>query len=81
MLAKNAGSYQQELMAAIARLHDGHAAYGVRCRCDRRLVNVSCPLSPLLVENQPVVIATSSSDTGDAALQIGDVITNWRNSR
>ena len=76
MLAKNAGSYQQELMAAIARLHDGHAALWSSLQMRPPTGKCQLPIRVRFVENQPVVIATSSSDTGDAALQIGDVITD-----
>ncbi len=75
MLAKNAESYQQELMAAITRLHDGHAALWSPLQVRPPIGKCRVPIKIRFVQNQPVVVATSSSDTGAAALQIGDVIT------
>ncbi len=76
MLAKNAEAYQQELMAAIARLHDGHAALWSSLRMRPPVGKCQLPVKIRFIQNQPVVVGTSSSATGVAALQVGDVITD-----
>lgn len=76
MMAKTAESYQQEMMAAIARLHDGHAGLWSSLNVRPPVGNCQLPVKVRFIENQPVVVATSSSDTGVAALQVGDVITD-----
>jgi C-terminal processing protease CtpA/Prc len=76
MLAKNAQSYQQEMMAAIARLHDGHAALWSSLQNRPPIGKCQLPIKIRFVQNQPVVVASSSSNTTAAALQVGDVITD-----
>ncbi len=77
VIAKNADSYNQELLALIARAHDGHSNLPGSL-LDSRPPTGKCelPVNVRFVENVPVISEFQSTDPNDRGeLKIGDVIT------
>ena len=74
-LADSADAYQQELLAFIAKAHDGHAnlwsSLGVRPPVGK----CQLPVDVRFVENLPVISGLGGASRTDSALKIGDVIT------
>ncbi|PYU68906.1 MAG: peptidase S41 [Acidobacteria bacterium] len=76
-MAKNADSYNQELLALVARAHDGHSNLPGSL-LDSRPPTGKCqlPVNVRFVENVPVISEFQSADlTNRGELKIGDVIT------
>ena len=75
-LAKDSESYQRELMALIAKVHDGHA--NLWSSLDVRPPTGKCelPVKVRFIENRAVVAGYTVAEAGKASgLEIGDVIT------
>ena len=76
-MAKNADSYNQELLALVARAHDGHSNLPGSL-LDSRPPTGKCqlPVNVRFVENVQVISEFQSADlTNRGELKIGDVIT------
>ena len=70
-LAKNAESYQRELMALIAKAHDTHANLWSSIRLRPPIGNCQLPANVRFIEKQAVVTEAAAA----AGLKTGDVIT------
>ena len=79
-LAKDPESYRRELMALIAKAHDGHANLWSSLEDRPPVGNCRLPVDVRFVENLPVISGfsgTASNDLGE--LKIGDAITDLDN--
>lgn len=75
-LAKNADTYQRELMALIARAHDTHANLLSSLRLRPPAGDCQLPVTVRFVENAAVVAGYAAGEAGKATgLKVGDVIT------
>lgn len=74
-LAKNAESYQRELMALIARAHDGHANLWSAQQNRPPVGNCQLAVDVRVVRDLPVISGFSAGANG-GELKIGDVITD-----
>jgi C-terminal processing protease CtpA/Prc len=75
-LAKAAEAYQRELMALIAKAHDGHANLWSSLDARPPVGNCQIPMNVRFVEDRPVISGWAATDPGGVAgLKIGDVIT------
>ena len=76
-LAKNAESYQLELMALIARAHDGHANLWSSLQNRPPVGNCQLAVNVRFVESLPVISGFSAEAANDhEELKIGDVVTD-----
>jgi C-terminal processing protease CtpA/Prc len=74
-LAKTSDSYQQELMALIARVHDTHANLWSSLRVRPPVGDCQIPVTVRFVENSAVVSGYSRADAASSTgIKIGDVI-------
>ena len=73
-LAKNAESYQRELMALIARAHDGHANLWNAVQNRPPVGNCQLAVDVRFIRDLPVISGLSAGPS-DGELKIGDVIT------
>lgn len=75
-LAENSETYQRELMAFIARIHDTHANLWSSLRVRPPVGGCQIPVVPRFVENSAVISAYAQADgaAGPPDLKIGDVI-------
>ncbi len=74
-LAKTAESYQRELMAFIAHVHDTHANLWSSLQVRPPVGNCQIPVTVRFVENSAVVSGYSQPETGTATgLKIGDLL-------
>jgi len=75
-LARSGDSYQRELMALIARIHDTHAnlwsSIGVRPPTG----SCQVPVHLRFIGDQPVVTGFAAADAKDIGLKTGDIITS-----
>ena len=79
-LAKDAESYRRELMALIAKAHDGHANLWSSLEDRPPVGKCQLPMDVRFVENFPVISGfsgTAQNDRGE--LKIGDVLTDLDN--
>ena len=77
-LAKNAEAYQRELMALIAKAHDGHANLWSSLQARPPVGNCQLPVNVRFIESLPVIIGFPAAAPLDhEALIIGDVITSF----
>src|SRR5262249_54019813 len=75
-LAKNSDEYQRELMALIARMHDGHANLWSSLNVRPPTGDCQLPATVRFVENRAVITALSPGEAAKGSgLAIGDVIT------
>jgi C-terminal processing protease CtpA/Prc len=75
-LAKDADTYQRELMALIAKAHDTHANLWSSLRVRPPVGDCELPVQVRFIENQAVVTGYGATEAGRATgLKIGDVIT------
>jgi hypothetical protein len=75
-LARNAETYQRELMALIAKDHDSHANLWSSLQVQPPVGDCQLPVTVRFIGNRAVVAGCSATEAGTAAvLQIGDVIT------
>ena len=74
-LASATEDYERELMAMIAKAHDGHANLWSALGARPPVGPCELPVNVRFIENQPVVSALTSTSDSAAALQVGDVIT------
>jgi hypothetical protein len=76
-LAKNAESYQREMMALIAKAHDGHANLWSSLQARPPVGKCQLPVNVRFIENLPVISGFSAAAENDhEELKIGDVIIN-----
>jgi hypothetical protein len=75
-LAKTSDSYQLELMALIARVHDTHANLWSSIRVRPPLRDCQVPVVVRFVGDSAVVAGYSRADGGIVPLKTGDVITS-----
>jgi len=76
VLATTSGDYERELMAMIAKAHDGHANLWSALNARPPVGPCQIPVNVRFIENSPVVTAINSSTSDSAApLKVGDVIT------
>jgi C-terminal processing protease CtpA/Prc len=76
VLATTAEDYERELMAMIAKAHDGHANLWSALNARPPVGPCRIPVDVRFIENLPIVSALTSSISDKAAqLKIGDVIT------
>ena len=73
-LAENPESYQRELMALIAKVHDGHANLWSSLDLRPPVGKCKVPVQVRFVENS-FVVAGFASAAATSALKIGDIIT------
>jgi C-terminal processing protease CtpA/Prc len=74
--AENAEIYQRELMALIAKVHDGHANLWSSLALRPPVGKCQVPVKVRFVENSPVVAGFAANEAAaTSALRIGDVIT------
>ena len=75
-LAKDRDEYQREMMALIARMHDGHANLWSSLKVRPPTGDCELPVTVRFVENQAVVSGLDAGAAGkDSGLARGDVIT------
>lgn len=75
-LAENSESYQRELMALIARVHDGHANLWSSLEVRPPVGKCKIPVRVRFVEKSPVVAGFAPTEAPTASgLKIGDIIT------
>jgi C-terminal processing protease CtpA/Prc len=77
-LAKSAEAYQLELLALIAKTHDGHANLWRSLPVQPPVGKCRLPVNIRFVENQPVVIGVSAAYPNSVAepeIKTGDVVT------
>jgi C-terminal processing protease CtpA/Prc len=75
-LATNSDEYQRELMALIARMHDGHANLWNSLKVRPPVGDCHLPVTVRFVEGQAVVAGLPTGETGkNSGLAVGDVIT------
>jgi C-terminal processing protease CtpA/Prc len=76
-LAKNAETYQRELMALIAKDQDSHANLWSSLQVRPPVGDHQLPVTIRFIENRAVVTSCSVSEAGKATgLEVGDVITD-----
>ena len=74
-LARDRASYQLELMAVIARLHDTHANLWSSLRVRPPVGECHLPVKLRFIDNSAVVVGYRDAEAGAATrLQVGDVI-------
>jgi hypothetical protein len=77
-LAKDSETYQRQLIALVAKVHDGHAS--LSSSLYPPVGNCRLPINVLFVENFPVISQISTTAEKDRTeLEIGDVITSFDN--
>jgi C-terminal processing protease CtpA/Prc len=75
-LATNSEEYQRELMALIARMHDGHANLWSSLKARPPVGDCQLPVLVRFVEGEAVVAGLAAVETGkNSGLAVGDVIT------
>ena len=75
-LAKDSASYQRELMALIAKAHDGHANLWSSLDVRPPVGKCQLPVRMRFVENRPIVVGSLGTEASSSSgLKIGDVIT------
>jgi C-terminal processing protease CtpA/Prc len=75
VLAGNSESYQRELMALIAKVHDGHANLWSSLEVRPPVGKCQVPVKVRFVENSPVVAGFAATEAATTSgLKIGDVI-------
>jgi len=75
-LAKSTEDYERELMAMVAKAHDGHANLWSAISARPPVGPCALPVSVRFIENQPVVSALPGSAPDNASqFKVGDVIT------
>ena len=74
-LAESADAYQLELLAFIAKAHDGHANLWSSLAVRPPVGKCLLPVQMRFVENLPVIGGLSPAIPNDLALQVGDIIT------
>ncbi len=74
-LAEGADAYQRELLAFIAKAHDGHANLWSSLTVRPPVGKCLLPVQVRFVENFPVIGGASPAAPHDLALQVGDIIT------
>ena len=75
-LAKDSDAYQREVMALLAKAHDGHANIWSSLQARPPVGKCQIPVNVRFVENQPVIGSFPPSEAnGVGGLQVGDVIT------
>ncbi len=75
-LAENSENYQRELMALIARVHDGHANLWSSLDVRPPVGKCKIPVRVRFVEKSPVVAGFAPTETATTSgLKIGDIIT------
>ncbi len=85
-LAKSTETYQMEMMALIARAHDGHANLWSSLQVRPPQGKCQLPVDILFVENQPVISGVSAanpSNLEEPEVKVGDAVTRsrWRPGR
>ena len=75
-LAKTAETYQRELMALIARVHDSHANLWSSLKARPPVGDCQIPVNLRFIENRAVVVGYARPEAAkDTGLNLGDVIT------
>jgi len=75
-LAKNAEAYELELLALVAKTHDGHANLWSSLQVRPPVGKCRLPVNVRFVENLPVIVGVSTVDPAAVSpLRVGDVIT------
>jgi hypothetical protein len=78
-LAKTADAYQLEMMALIAKAHDGHANLWSSLEVRPPVGKCQLPVSIRFVENKPVISVVRAADPNnpaELAIKTGDVVTS-----
>jgi C-terminal processing protease CtpA/Prc len=75
-LAKDAQTYQRELLALIAKAHDGHANLWSSLQARPPVGKCQLPMTVRFIESQPIVAKLHTRATsGTDMLEIGDILT------
>jgi C-terminal processing protease CtpA/Prc len=76
-LAENAEAYQRELMALIAKAHDGHANLWSSLQARPPVGTCQLPMNVRFIENLPVISGLPAAAPNEHVdLRVGDVITS-----
>jgi C-terminal processing protease CtpA/Prc len=75
-LAPDVDTYTREIMAMIARMHDGHANLWASLNLRPPVGKCVLPVTLRLIEGHPVVSDVNAQEHADSVLKLGDAVTD-----